>query len=126
MPKTIERWLLFRHIRGEFTPLSKPFKTKQLAEEARSRYPERERKAIGIAETGKQELICPSLLLMPIDLSYPGCYHTRKDKTLAEPPFPQAQREHTLFSVIGETTHSPRPNIIPVENRYIFTHRKPG
>ena len=101
MAKTIGRWLLFRYIRGgEFTPLSKPFKTKQLAEKARSRYPERERKAIGIAETGKQELICPSLLLMPIDLSYPGCYHARKDKTLAEPPFPPAQREHTLFSVI--------------------------
>jgi hypothetical protein len=48
MPKTIEQWLLFKYIDGEFTPLSKPLKTKQLAEKARSKYPERERKAIGV------------------------------------------------------------------------------
>jgi len=28
MPKTIEQWLLFKYIGGEFTPHSKPFKTK--------------------------------------------------------------------------------------------------
>jgi hypothetical protein len=33
---------------GEFTPLSKPFKNKVQAEKARLKYPERERKAIGI------------------------------------------------------------------------------
>jgi hypothetical protein len=26
MPKTIEQWLLFKYVDGEFTPLSKPFK----------------------------------------------------------------------------------------------------
>ena len=48
MPKTIEQWLLFKYIDGEFTPLSKPLKTKQLAEKARSKYPGRERKGIGV------------------------------------------------------------------------------
>jgi hypothetical protein len=48
MPKTIEQWLLFKYIDGEFTPLSKPLKTKQLAEKARSKFPERERKGIGV------------------------------------------------------------------------------
>jgi len=32
MPKTIEQWLLFKYVDGEFTPLSKPFKTKLQAE----------------------------------------------------------------------------------------------
>jgi len=40
MPKTIERWLLFQFVDGEMTPLSKPFKTKQLAEKARTKYAE--------------------------------------------------------------------------------------
>jgi hypothetical protein len=48
MPKTIEQWLLFKYIDGEFTPLSKPLKTKQLAQKARLKYPERERKGIGV------------------------------------------------------------------------------
>jgi hypothetical protein len=48
MAKTIEKWLLFKYVDGKFTPLSKPFKTKQLAEKARSKYPERERKTIGV------------------------------------------------------------------------------
>jgi hypothetical protein len=48
MPKTIEQWLLFKYIDGEFTPLSKPLKTKQLTEKARSKYPERERKTIEV------------------------------------------------------------------------------
>ncbi|MGC2765626.1 MAG: hypothetical protein WB607_08975 [Candidatus Acidiferrum sp.] len=48
MPKTIEKWLLFTYVNGEFTPLSRPFKTKPLAEKARAKYPERERKAIGV------------------------------------------------------------------------------
>jgi hypothetical protein len=34
MPKIIEQWLLFKYIDGEFTPLSKPLRTK-LAEKAR-------------------------------------------------------------------------------------------
>jgi hypothetical protein len=48
MPKPIERWLLFKYVDGEFTPLSKPLKTKELAEKARSKYPEQERKKIGV------------------------------------------------------------------------------
>jgi hypothetical protein len=47
MAKTIEQWLLFKYIDGEFTPLSKPLKTKQLAEKARSKYLERGRKGLG-------------------------------------------------------------------------------
>jgi len=48
MPKPIERWLLFKYINGEFTPLSKPFKTKEQAEKARLKIPERQRKSIGL------------------------------------------------------------------------------
>jgi hypothetical protein len=48
MPKIIERWLLFKYIGGEFTPLSKPLKKKEQAEKARQKYRERERKASGI------------------------------------------------------------------------------
>jgi len=48
MPKIIEQWLLFKYVDGDFTPLSKPFKTKEQAEKARLKYPERERKAIGL------------------------------------------------------------------------------
>jgi hypothetical protein len=51
MPKTTEQWLLFKYIGGEFTPLSKPFKTKQQAEKARRKYPECERKSIGVGVT---------------------------------------------------------------------------
>jgi hypothetical protein len=47
MPKIIEQWLLFKYIDGEFTPLSKPFRTKAQAEKARLKYPERQRKTIG-------------------------------------------------------------------------------
>jgi len=46
--KIIEQWLLFRYVEGQFTPLSKPFKTKEQAEKARLRYPERQRKTIGL------------------------------------------------------------------------------
>ena len=46
--KIIERWLLYKYVGGEFTPLSKPFKTKEQAEWARMKYPERERGAIGL------------------------------------------------------------------------------
>jgi hypothetical protein len=46
--KIIEQWLLFKYIEGQFTPLSKPFKTKDQAEKARLKYPERERGTIGV------------------------------------------------------------------------------
>jgi len=48
MPKIVERWLLFKYVGREFTPLSKLLKTKKHAEKAILKYPERERKAIGI------------------------------------------------------------------------------
>jgi len=48
MPKIVERWLLFKYIGREFAPLSKPLKSKEQAEKARLKYPERQRKAIGI------------------------------------------------------------------------------
>jgi hypothetical protein len=48
MPKIIEQWLLFKYIEGEFTPLSKPFKTKAGAEKARSKLPERERRKVAV------------------------------------------------------------------------------
>jgi hypothetical protein len=48
MSRIIEQWLLFRYVGGEFTPLSKPFKTKVQAEKARLKYSDRERKAIAI------------------------------------------------------------------------------
>jgi hypothetical protein len=48
MPKIVERWLLFKYIDGEFTPLSKPLKNKEQAEKARLKYPEKERNSIGI------------------------------------------------------------------------------
>lgn len=48
MPKIIEQWLLFKYVGIEFTPLSRPFKTREGAEKARLKFPERERKAIGV------------------------------------------------------------------------------
>jgi hypothetical protein len=47
MGKT-ERWLLFKYVELEMTPLSKPFKTREQAEKERLKYLERERKGIGI------------------------------------------------------------------------------
>jgi hypothetical protein len=48
MSKIIEQWLLFEYVGLEFTPLSKPFKTREQAEKAREKYPERLRKRIGL------------------------------------------------------------------------------
>jgi len=48
MPKIIERWLLFKYVEGQFTPLSKPFKTKAAAEKARVKLPERERRSVAV------------------------------------------------------------------------------
>jgi hypothetical protein len=47
MGKT-ERWLLFKYVGREMTPLSKSFKTKEQAEKERLKYPERERKGIAV------------------------------------------------------------------------------
>jgi hypothetical protein len=48
MSKITEQWFLFEYVGREFTPLSKPFKTKEQAEKAREKYPERLRKTIGL------------------------------------------------------------------------------
>jgi hypothetical protein len=42
------RWLLYTYVEGQITPLSRPFKTKAHAERARKKYPEKERKGIGV------------------------------------------------------------------------------
>ena len=39
MSKIVEQWLLFEYVGLEFTPLSKPFKTKEQAEKAREKIP---------------------------------------------------------------------------------------
>jgi hypothetical protein len=46
--KIIEQWLLFKYIEGEFTPLSKPFKTKEQAEKARLKLPDKERRGVAV------------------------------------------------------------------------------
>jgi hypothetical protein len=46
--KIIEQWLLFKYVEGAFTPLSKPFKTKEQAEKARLKLPERERREVAV------------------------------------------------------------------------------
>jgi hypothetical protein len=55
MPKIIERWLLFKYVEGEFTPLSKPLNSKDQAEKARLKLPERERRgvAVGVIRSNK-------------------------------------------------------------------------
>jgi hypothetical protein len=57
MPTTSEHWLLFKCIDGEFTPLSKPFKTKEQGEKVRLKHSERERKTVGVI---RQRLSLPS------------------------------------------------------------------
>jgi hypothetical protein len=46
--KIIEQWLLYKYVGLEFTPLSKPFKTKKAAEKARLKLPERERRTVAV------------------------------------------------------------------------------
>jgi hypothetical protein len=46
--KIIEQWLLYKYVGLEFTPLSKPFKTKREAEKARLKLPERERRTVAV------------------------------------------------------------------------------
>ncbi len=42
------QWLLFRYVGGEFTPLSKPFKTRQAAERARAKLAKKEQRSTAI------------------------------------------------------------------------------
>jgi hypothetical protein len=46
--KIVEQWLLFKYIDGQLTFLSKPFKTKEQAEKARLKLPERERRQVAV------------------------------------------------------------------------------
>jgi hypothetical protein len=55
MTKTVEKWLLYKYVGLEFTPLSKPFKTREQAEKAREKYPERLRKRIGLGVVRRQK-----------------------------------------------------------------------
>ena len=48
MTKIVEKWLLYKYVGLEFTPLSKPFKTREQAEKAREKRPESERRKIGV------------------------------------------------------------------------------
>jgi hypothetical protein len=48
VPKTTDRWLLYTCVEGQITPLSRMFKTKAQAEKARQKYPEKERRTIGV------------------------------------------------------------------------------
>ena len=54
MTKIIERWVLFRYVDGEFTPLAKPFKSKAAAEKAREKFPGPERRMTGIGVVRKK------------------------------------------------------------------------
>lgn len=46
--KSVERWVLFKYVGRELTPLSKPFKTKDAAERARSKLPMIEQKTVAV------------------------------------------------------------------------------
>ena len=46
MAKVIEQWLLCTYLNLEFTPLSKPFRSRKQAEQARLKYTERQRRTI--------------------------------------------------------------------------------
>jgi hypothetical protein len=46
--KITEQWLLYKYVGLEFTPLSKPFKTREQAEKARLKLPELERRRVGV------------------------------------------------------------------------------
>ena len=48
MPKTTEQWLLYRYVGLEFIQLSRPFKTRKDAEKALAKYPDKERRSIGV------------------------------------------------------------------------------
>jgi hypothetical protein len=43
-----DHWILFEYIGAQMTPLSKPVKSKALAEQARGKFPERDQRAIGV------------------------------------------------------------------------------
>jgi hypothetical protein len=48
MPRITTRWFLFKYIDGKVKPQSKSFKTKDQAEKARSKLPERERRGVAV------------------------------------------------------------------------------
>jgi hypothetical protein len=48
MPKIVQQWFLFEYVEGVLTPLSKPFKSKKLAEKERQKYSKKEQRKIGL------------------------------------------------------------------------------
>jgi hypothetical protein len=48
MAKLVEQCFLYEYVAGELTLLSKPFKSKKLAEKEREKYSEKERRKIGL------------------------------------------------------------------------------
>jgi hypothetical protein len=46
--KSAKRWQLFRYVGRELTPVSKPFKTRQAAERARTKLPKKDHRSTAI------------------------------------------------------------------------------
>ena len=46
--KTKEQWVLFKYVGRDFTPISKPFKTRQAAERARANLPTKDQRSTAI------------------------------------------------------------------------------
>jgi hypothetical protein len=86
MSKLVEQWLLFTYIDGRFTPLSKPFKKKAHAQRAREKYPERQRKLIGLGR-----LPWPNDLLARVSSSAIGVSRVEDDT-----PQPYEYRRRTF------------------------------
>jgi hypothetical protein len=64
--KTSVRWLLFEYQSRELVILSKGFKTKELAEKARLKYPDRVRKKIGIGVVSHANTVMCSVELQAV------------------------------------------------------------
>ena len=81
MPKFTEQSLLLKYIDGELTPLSKPLKNKEQAEKARLRYPEKERKTIGVGAIGSRDT---TEILQPDGVPLPREHRVRKEVPCVE------------------------------------------
>ena len=46
--KRTAQWVLFRYVGREFKAFSRPFKTREAAERARAKLPEKERRTLGV------------------------------------------------------------------------------
>ena len=74
MSKIVELWLLFKYVGLEFTLLSKPFKTREQAEKAREKYPERMVPTVGTRRDLYRVHIRPVAIT---SLDYRRCYNYR-------------------------------------------------